>query len=216
MVNITICIIGIAALLGIDEYLSQAKILRAENRRKFVHIAAGIFIAFWPWLISWRSIEVLGLLMFAVVALNRRLRIFGFVKSVKRLTYGDMFYALSVSVCALLTTSKIFFAIAILHLALADSLAAIVGKNFGSRWKYKVFHQAKTVLGSMTFWVASLYILGIGTLFAHDQIGFHQYAVLILAMPPTLTLLENLSPVGLDNLVVPIAVILALNLAQHA
>jgi uncharacterized membrane protein len=65
----------------------------------------------------------------------------------------------------------------------------------------------------MTFWLASLCILGVGLLFAHDIIAFNHYALLLILLPPTLAFLENLAVLGLDNVVVPVAVVLALQLA---
>jgi dolichol kinase len=62
-----------------------------------------------------------------------------------------------------------------LHVALADGFAAIIGTKYGRAWAYKVFGQTKTIIGSMTFWVVSLCILGIGLLFAHDLIPFSHY-----------------------------------------
>lgn len=209
-----VCVLGVFAILVISEILARYKILNSENRRKFVHILVGSFVAVWPWLISWQAIQGIGVAMLAVVAINQQWPIFKFNKNVRRITHGDYFYALAILAGTLLTSNKIFFALAILHLALADGLAALVGINFGKYWKYKVFHQNKTVLGSMTFWLASLLILGFGIPFAHDHITFGNYTILLLALPPLLTLLENLSVFGMDNLVIPVLVILALRLAQ--
>jgi len=215
MVKVAICVLGVFSLLVAGELLARYKILNSENRRKFVHITVGSFIASWPWLISWQAIQVVGVCMLAVVAINQQWPIFGFNKSVRRVTHGDYFYALAILACTLLTSNKVFFALAILHLALADGFAALVGINFGKYWKYQVFHQTKTVLGSMAFWLTSLLILGFGTPFAHDHIAFNSYAVILLALPPLLTLLENLSVYGVDNLVIPVVVILVLRLAER-
>jgi dolichol kinase len=214
MANVILCLIGAFALLVISESLYGAKILKPEDRRKFVHITVGSFIASWPWLISWRAIQILGLLMFVGVMLNRRYDTFKFSKGIARLTYGEYFFALAVTLCAMLTTNKIFFAIAILQLALADGFAAIAGKHFGKGWKYKVFGQDKTVIGTMTFWIVSLGVLSIGILFAHNFIPYNHYYWLILLLPPALTVLENISVFGLDDAVVPVVTILALRLAQ--
>jgi hypothetical protein len=67
MLAVTACLIGIFALLIIAELLGKHRILKGEYHRKFLHIAAGSFIAFWPWLISWEAIEIIGLVMLAVM-----------------------------------------------------------------------------------------------------------------------------------------------------
>jgi dolichol kinase len=109
-----------------------------------------------------------------------------------------------------------FFTLAILTMALADGLAAVIGQNYGSQWRYKVFHQLKTVVGSMTFWFVSTCILGAGLLYAHDVINFNHYVLLVLVLPPVLTIVENVVGLGLDNIFVPLAVIIALQIAQAA
>ena len=216
MLAIAVCLFGALAILLADEYLAKRKILKAKYRRNFVHITVGIFIASWPWLISWRTIQLIGVLMLAIVAYNRYHPVFKFNHNTKRETYGDFCFALAVIACASLTTINVFFALAMLELALADSIAALIGKKYGTKWNYKVFHQTKTVLGSMMFWVVTVYILGVGILFAHDLISYSSYAAIILLLPPVLTLLENITPVGLDDLVVPVTLIIVLGIAQTA
>jgi dolichol kinase len=216
MLAVIVCLAGVFALLAIAEYMARQKWLKGENLRQFVHITVGSFVAFWPWLIGWSTIQIHGTAMLAVVILNRsrRGRFFHFNKVTKRETYGDIFFALAIIACALLTTDKIFFALAILNLSLADGLAAVVGLNFGKRWRYKVYYHTKTVLGSMAFWLVSICVLGVGLLFAHNVIDFTHYALLVVFLPPLLTALENVCMLGLDDLVIPLAVLLFLRLAQ--
>lgn len=216
MFQVIFCLAVVLVILLLSDYLSKRKILKDEYRRKFTHILVGIFVASWPWLMSWRAIQLIGILMLVVVTLNRYKHIFKFDKHTHRKTYGDYWFALAIVICALLTTNKVFFAIAILHLALADGLAAIVGQIYGKHWKYKIFNQPKTVLGSMTFWLTSLYIFGTGLLFVHNKVDFNNYVTLLLLAPPLLTLIENISPYGSDNVLIPLAVLWALQLAQVA
>ena len=214
MLSVIACLVGVLAILLITEILWQHKVLKDEQHRKVAHIGVGSFVAFWPWLISWRSIQLIGAAMLVVVLLNRGTKILHFLADLRSETYGDIFFGLAIISVALLTTTKIFFTLAILHMSLADSLAALVGKNYGQKWRYKVFYQTNTVIGSMTFWFVSLCILGVGILFAHNLIAFGNYAILLLVLPPILVLLENFAILGVDNIVVPLVVLLALNLAQ--
>lgn len=217
MLAVIVCLSGIAGLLLLAEILWRKKILKGEGQRKFLHITGGVFIAFWPWLISWHATQLLGLALLAGVLINRGSHTkLHFLRGPKRESYGDIFFALVIILCALVTDVKLFFALAILHLALADGLAAVVGKNFGKQWKYKVFGQSKTVLGSMTFWLVSLGILGTSIIIGHDLISFQNYSILLIFLPPALTLIENVVGLGLDNLVVPLAVIAALRIAAVA
>src|SRR4051812_4808761 len=127
MLKLIICLGGILLILLIAELLSERKILRGEYLRKLVHIASGTFIAFWPWLLGWRAIQILALLMILVMLTNKYVGFFNYHGKVRRPTYGDYFFALAIFICATISHNKIFFALAILEVAIADGLAAIAG-----------------------------------------------------------------------------------------
>jgi dolichol kinase len=213
MLAVIACLAGIFAILVISEILYKQKILEGEYLRKFIHISSGIFITFWPWLISWRQIQAISLGMLFVVIFDYRSKASHLSGDIKRLTYGVIFFPLGVLACALLTDNKIFFALAVLHLALADGLAAVIGTAYGKKFEYRAWHQLKTLAGTMTFWIVSVCILGTGLLFLHDSLSFSHYVFLLMALPPALAILENLAVFGTDNIVVPVAVVLALQLA---
>lgn len=214
MLKVFICLAGILLILLVTELLREYKVLKGEYLRKSVHIAAGCFIAFWPWLISWRSIQAISLLMVMVMLGNKYMRFFNYHGRVRRVTYGDYFFALAIFVCSLITDDKIFFAVAILEVALADGLAAIAGIGLGRKWEYKVWGVKKTVIGTMVFWIVSASILTPGLLAAHDVFSFKDYYYLLLLLPPGLTLLENFAIYGADNLLVPLGLIVVLRFFQ--
>lgn len=214
MLAVTACLIGIFALLVIAELLGKYRILKGEYHRKFLHIAAGTFIAFWPWLISWRAIEIIGLVMLAVMIANRYISFLNYRGRIGRASYGDICLALAIFLSALLTHNKIFFALAILEVSIADGLAAVAGKTYGKNWDYKVFGHKKTVVGSMVFWIATVCIFGVGLLPAHNFISFQDYYFILLLVPPLFTIIENLSVFGLDNLVLPLLTIALLSWIQ--
>jgi phytol kinase len=214
MLAVIACLIGIFGLLVIAELLGKYRILKGEFHRKFLHITAGCFIAFWPWLISWRAIQLISLAMLIVMIANHYLAFLNYRGLIGRATYGDIFYALAIFLCSTLTDNKVFFAIAILEVAVADGLAAMAGIAYGKHWKYEVIGNKKTVIGSMVFWLATVYIFGVGLLAAHDSFTFQDYYLLILLVPPVFTLAENLSVFGLDNLVLPLLTLAILGLFQ--
>lgn len=210
MLGVAICIAGVVAILLVAELLWRQNILRGELQRKFVHIVGGVFVAFWPWLISWETIQLIGLVLLAGVIANRFKQISHFRGNVHRVTYGDIFSPLAIISCAMLTTTPLFFTIAILHLALADGLAAVIGTSFGKKTAYKVFGQRKTIIGTMTFWISSLVIVGFYLPLASDAVLFEHYSLLLVVLPPFLAALENLSVYGSDNITVPLAALVVL------
>jgi dolichol kinase len=151
--------------------------------------------------------------MVLVLLVNRQVKVLHYLGGIRQQTFGDVFLALSITTTALITDEKVFFAIAMLCVALADGFAAIIGTKSGRNFRYKVFGQTKTVIGSMTFWIISLSILGGGLLAAHDLVPFTNYAILLVVLPPILTLVENFAIFGVDNLAIPITIVLALHLA---
>jgi dolichol kinase len=214
MLKLAVCLLGLLVLLTIAEYIGKKKILKGEYHRKFLHITAGTFIAFWPWLISWRWIQVLALALFFGMLANRYFGFLNYHGKVGRATYGDILYALAILICSLLTHNRYFFALAIAEVAIADGFAAIVGFNYTKYWGYEVFRHKKTVIGSMVFWIATVCIFGYGLLPAHDFISYQNYFLILLLFPPLLTLLENLSIYGFDNIVIPIVVVVLLRALQ--
>lgn len=214
MLAIIACLVGIFALFVLAELFSKYRVLKGEYNRKFFHITAGSFIAFWPWLISWRAIQTLSVLMFLVMLAGRYRNLFSYNGHVHRVTYGDIFLALAILLCSFISHSKIFFAVAILQVALADGFAAVVGITYGKHWYYKVLGHKKTLVGSMVFWLVSICIFGIGLLAAHNVFSFGQYYLMLLLLPPALTLIENASVFGLDNLLIPILTIAILRFVQ--
>lgn len=214
MLKLAVCLLGLLVLLIIAEYIGKKKILKGEYHRKFLHINAGTFIAFWPWLISWRWIQILALALFFGMLANRYFGFLNYHGKVGRATYGDILYALAIFICSLLTHNRYFFALAIAEIAIADGFAAIVGSNYLKYWGYEVFRHKKTVIGSMVFWIMTVCIFGAGLLPAHDSISYQNYFLILLLFPPLFTLLENLSIYGFDNIVIPVAVVVLLRALQ--
>jgi dolichol kinase len=215
MLALGVCLLGLLILLIIAEIVGKKKILKGEYHRKFLHITAGAFIAFWPWLISWRWIEVLGIGMALGMLANYYFGFFNYRGRVGRATYGDIFYAVAITSAAFLTHNKVFFAIAILEVAIADGLAAVSGMAYGKYWTYRIFNHKKTVIGSMVFWIATVCIFSAGLLAAHDLISFQNYFLILLLAPPIFTFAENIAIFGLDNLVLVLLTIGTLRLMQY-
>src|ERR1700687_4737171 len=119
MLAVFICVAAVGAILLLSEELLKTKKLKGENQRKFVHIVGGVFAASWPWLISWRSIQSIGLALLVGTLINHRYKYFTYHAKTSRESYGDIFAALAIILSATLVTNKTFFALAILEIALA-------------------------------------------------------------------------------------------------
>ena len=200
MISLILTILAVFVALVINEWWWRGR-THGEISRKAVHITVGTFVAFWPLFLEWRQIELLSLAFVVVVALSQRLQLFRAIHSVQRPTWGELFFGLSVGLVAFATHTPAIYAVALLHMSLADGMAAITGVKYGASNAYLVFGARKSIVGSVTFALVSTAIM-IG--FALQQhTGFHpSYVLLILAA----TLLENVAIRGLDNLLIPLLI----------
>lgn len=200
VVFITFCI-----LVG-AEYLSRSKQIHAELTRKLVHVAVGTFVAFWPFFLSWREIQLLSLAFFVVVCLSVKFNVFRSIHAVKRGITGELLFALVIGLLALISTNEWIFMAAMLHLSIADGLAAVIGLGWGGTNRYKVMGRTKSIAGSAAFLVCSYIILVVYAIFSHSTTSLLTY----MWLPFAATAAENLAVQGTDNLVMPmlIAVIL--------
>jgi len=166
----------------------------------------GSFVAFWPFFLSWREIQLLSLAFFIVICLSIRFNVFRSIHAVKRSINGELLFAIVIGLLALISTNEWIFMAAILHLSLADGLAAIVGIGWGDTNSYKVFGRMKSVAGSMAFLICSFIILGMYAVFADSTTSFLTF----LWLPFAATLAENIAVRGTDNLVMPMLIAIVL------
>ncbi|MGZ6005188.1 MAG: hypothetical protein ACXWLH_03470 [Candidatus Saccharimonadales bacterium] len=206
MIAVCLSILAIFLVLVLSEYLWNSKKLRGELGRKFVHISVGCFVASWPFYMSFRSIQMISLAFFVVVLLARKLKVFAAIHTVDRKSWGDVLFAVGIGLAAVFTKSDWIFLAAILNLSLADGLAGLIGKRYGKNSNYKVFGYTKSVVGTLTFWLVSLAIL----LFV-KQLGDINIGLMTLVWLPVLTAIaENIGIYGLDNVLVPLLITMAL------
>lgn len=201
-------LLAIFLVLVLNEYWWRRLKSHDEFSRKFVHVTVGTFVAFWPFFLTWRQIELLSLAFAVIVGLSQKLKIFQAIHSVQRTTWGEMYFALAVGITAFATHNKWIYMAAALEMALADGLAAIVGQRFGNSNRYTILGHTKSVAGTSTFFVTSVLILIAYSHYSGAQLG----PLFIIILSLLASLAENASVEGLDNLVVPLMVTLFLSL----
>jgi dolichol kinase len=201
-----IAVLVVLAILVCSEYLARYKGVHSELTRKFVHILVGIFVAFWPFFLSWGQIQFLSLAFLVVVGLSIKFHVFRSIHAVERNTMGELLFALVIGVLAFIVTNKWVFAASMLHLSLADGLAAVVGLGWGDHNKYKILGHTKSIAGSLAFFFTSIFIMIWYVHFSHASAD----AFNILVLPVIATITENLAIRGTDNMAIPLLVGLAL------
>lgn len=203
-----LALLAVLVLLLFAEYIARTRNVHTELTRKFVHMSVGTFVAFWPFFLSWHEIAAISLGFLIVVLLSVRYGVFRSIHAVKRSSSGEVLFAVIIGLLALISSAKWIFTAAMLHLSVADGLAAIVGILWGDSNQYKVLGKVKSVAGSGTFFGVSLLILIAYTLFGDGlSIGF--FGVIGLAL--LATAVENIAAYGTDNVAVPLVVALVLS-----
>jgi len=199
-IDIAASVLAVFALLMVSEYGWRKGWFQGEFGRKFVHISVGSFVSFWPFFMSWNEIRLLSLAFLIVVVASDQLKVFKAIHSVQRPTFGEICFALVVGLLTFVTHSKGMYAAALLQMSLADGFAAIIGVKFGRNNTYHVFSHAKSVIGTTTFIVVSFAILlGYAAWSVHSlPMGYTVFGALAAAV------FENIAPLGLDNLFVPL------------
>jgi phytol kinase len=199
--DMILTVLAVGVVLLVSEFGWRKHILNDEVGRKFVHIIVGSFVAFWPYYLDWGQIRTLSVAFLGVVIISNYLRLFHAIHSVQRPTYGEACFALTVGLLTTIVHSKTAYAVALLEMSLADGLAAIVGTRFGGRNGYHVLGHKKSIIGTATFMLVSVLLL-VG--YAHHATGIA--VSWMLAITVVSAGLENVAPMGLDNLLVPLFV----------
>ena len=122
---------------------------------------------------------------------------------------GLVFYAVSYTFLALFFASNPYvIAAGILPMAYGDSAASLIGEKCGKR-RYKLVAE-KSLEGSIAMFLASFLSLTISLIFFSSLYSFSVFEKIFpaLSVATVATLVESLSPTGLDNLTVPISSVL--------
>lgn len=206
MIPLFIALVGVCVLIVIGEYLRKVHLLQAEVTRKFIHISVASFAASWPFFLEWNQVYLMSMLMLVGIGLSRFLHLFRAIHGVKRRTWGELFFAISIGVAAMLGQNEWAFAAAMLVMGVADGFAALVGTLIDNTHRYKIFGHVKSREGTLTFFVFSLIILAVCSVLGDLPVS----PLELLGIAVATMMLENVSVSGTDNLFVPLAVVVLL------
>ncbi len=178
--------------------------LRNELERKILHVIHTFTVVGLIFTARYSTIIIIELLFLALVFAARKLRWFQGMQEVGRVSYGEFFMPVAFILLAAAGIDKWIFLAAVLHLAVADVAAALLGVAWGKR-VYYVFGLKKTILGTAAF---IFFSVAIGLfMVASGQFAFsYSWPLCICAVTAAATIAENTSPLGSDNLTIPLIV----------
>jgi len=206
------CFLG---LFGISELIHRTTSTNVENTRKLVHFGTGALTLMFPVFLtnSW-SVLVLCASFAVILLLSLKYKFLPSINAIDRESHGSILYPVAVYSCFLLyqyqDNNLMFFYAPILVLAISDPMAAL----FGKRWpkgKFTIGKDTKTLVGCSAFLVSAFLVLvGLSLLF-DGGISFNTgYQLLLVGLGATF--IEALSGRGVDNLTIPLSVVLLLSL----
>jgi phytol kinase len=120
---------------------------------------------------------------------------------------GLVYYAITWTVLAYaFFDNREIIAMGILAMSYGDGLASLLGIKYG-KLKYTVFKDTKSYVGSLAMFVCTFLLLVIALLFYQVPVT-SRAVVYLLCMAGVATIVEGVTPLGLDNLSVPFVVAL--------
>lgn len=128
-----------------------------EVSRKSIHILSGVFVAFFPFWLSYREIALLSVAFTILLAISKHWNILTSIHGTKRHTYGEVLFPAGICATALLAPPIHTYMYALLVLALSDGLAGLIGSIYAHRY-YHLFGNTKSYIGSSVFLMCTITI----------------------------------------------------------
>jgi len=206
--------VGIAIALG--QMLRKAFHLSQGFTRKFIHIAVGMISAptvLWFGNLWWAIVPPLAFVV--INYLDYRFGVIQAMMSSNRSNLGTVYFPLAFAAVLVLfwgdpsrpTVNPHLIVAALMPMTWGDALAAIVGERSGKR-RYTLLGQTRSLEGSVTMFIISAATTWIA-------LGAAPSAVVIaIVVALGATLVEAISPWGIDNLTVPAISVLLLTLVR--
>ena len=185
--------------------------VHAEYTRKWSHIGSGFLSLLFPYYFdSLLWVGIICFLFLCILVLSKPLKLLPSINAVSRQTYGSFLFpvAVFISFWAYIEYDRdlLFFYLPVLTLAICDLCAGLIGQRFPLK-KIQLFSGSKSVGGFLAFVLSSL-CLNTSMLF----LDFHLSVTAMLLIPLLVALVELVSPKGIDNISIPVSVILLLQI----
>ena len=119
---------------------------------------------------------------------------------------GLVYYSITWTILAyLFFDNMVVIAIGILAMSYGDGFASVIGSKYGLR-KYNLFGDEKSYVGSICMFIFTFFMMIIALFFYGVDLSFTIFLYLILIVLVG-TIVEGVTPKGLDNLFVPFVVV---------
>jgi phytol kinase len=198
-----IAFVYVSLVLGISELLRRGARLSVDLTRKFVHIAVGM-IAF-PLVLLFQSWQfaILPPLVFVVVNyVSYRRQIFSGMETGARGQLGTIYFPISFALLIpLLWTQPALLVASLMPMVWGDAFAALIGQRIGTH-TFTIWGQTRSLEGTFAMFVFSRLAVLLTLVFFAQPLASSLVAALLVAC--VASIVEALSPFGIDNLTVPL------------
>lgn len=227
MWNLVVAIVEIVyifVVIGVMDKLVE-KGFSSNLSRKIIHIAAGSYVIFWPLFdpSHWTKyfcvlMPFIWVLLFLSKGLSRNtddpaVKTMTRTGDPKELLRGPLMFASMMVILGLTLFNHLSAVIALAMLTWGDGLAPYFGEKYGKK-KYKTFGSQKSYVGSITVFVAG--IIGSVLMILITGVGDGLHLGLLAVTAAVVTLIEALSPRDIDNILIPVGVLVIFYLANGA
>jgi phytol kinase len=202
-VALVLAFVYVSVILALEEGLRRGLKLSVEFTRKFVHVGVGM-IAFLIVVIfhEWYFAVIPPLVFIAVNYVSYRRNIFLGMETGEKGQLGTVYFPISFSILIpLLWSRPALLVAALMPLTWGDAFAAILGKRFGTH-KFTVFGRTRSVEGSLAMFVFSFAATFCALVVFGQPVGTGLLLAFVTAL--VATIVEAVSPWGIDNLTVPL------------
>ncbi len=177
---------------------------RPELSRKVVHFGGGMAALSFPFVLrSPYTVLLLALLFAAIILLTKRMGLLKSVHGIDRQSSGAVYFPIAITLLFFLGHDRqVFYLISILTLTISDSLAALVGTQYGVI-TYEVEEGRKSLEGSLAFFFITFLCVHLPLLLLTD-FGRMESVLLALVIAILVAGFEAISLKGSDNIFVPL------------
>ena len=198
----------LAMLVGFS-YAQRHWGVHPEITRKGVHVGMGLVTLSFPWVfdsvlpvVVLAAIAVLSLFLIRSVKLIKK-RAGSALSEVDRGGLGEIYFPIGVAIVFVWAQGDaLLYAIPILILTFADTLAALVGR-FDGKLFFTTHEGHKTIEGSMAFLIMAMICIGVPLATFSDQ-SLSNVMLISLLLGVLIMLFEAISWAGIDNVLIPV------------
>ena len=215
--GIAAVLFAVVVLFPLLQTMRRFVAITAEQVRKLAHVGTGVLAIGFAWIFS-SSVPVFivcGLAALLMVAIRHypplRRQMAGVLENVGRESRGEIYFPVSVALLFFLARgNKLMYVIPLLVLTFADSVAALLGEEYG-RHGYAGIGGTKSAEGSVGFFTVAFFSVHI-PLLLFTPMGRPETLLIAIDIALVVTLLEAIAWSGLDNLFIPLGVFILLHI----